>query len=186
MTLNTNSPTHGNIDANETTVLIAGATGWLGGKIAREVAATGSRTRIGLRRGTAHPDATTLKTTLGADIVELDLTNPETLPGAVDGVDVVISAIQGGPELLIDGQAALARAAYEAGVRRIFPSDFGVDFTQIPEKDHLFFAWRSQGQEAIAATGLAQTNTYNGAFAEMLLPNPFLNFVDWDKATVNF
>lgn len=186
MTLTTNSPTHDDDDANSPTVLIAGATGWLGAKIAREVAASGSRARIGLRGGTTHPEAANLSTVLGADIVELDLTKPETLPGAVDGVDVVISVIQGGPELLIDGQAALARAAYGAGVRRIFPSDFGVDFTQIPDMDHLFFAWRSQGQEAIAATGLAQTNTYNGAFAEMLLPNPFLPLIDWEKAVVPF
>lgn len=172
--------------SRQTTVLVAGATGWLGRKITREIAAAGSRTRVGLRNGTSHPDAAEFGSITGVEVVELDLTRPGTLPAAVEGVDVVVSAVQGGPDLLVDGQGALAQAAQAAGVRRIFPSDFAVDFTQIPDEEHLFFSWRRQGQEAIAATGLPQTNTYNGAFAEMLLPQPMLVLISWDDAEVNY
>lgn len=168
------------------TVLVVGATGWLGRQVTDEVAAAGGRARVGLRNGTAHPQAAELQSIDGVEVVELDLTQPDTLPAAVEGTDVVVSVIQGGPDLLVDGQAALARAAYAAGVRRFFPSDFAVDFTQIPAADHLFFAWRRQAQEAIAATGMAQTNTYNGAFAEMLLPQPMFVLTDWRNAEINY
>ena len=60
---------------------------------------------------------------------------------------------------------------------------FAVDFTTIPVEDHLFLGWRKLGQEAIAETGLAQTNTYNGAFTEMLR-QPFFGLVDWKNARV--
>ena len=169
-----------------TTVLIAGATGWLGRKVARELGAAGASLRIGLRHGPAHRDAADLKTIVGAEVVELDLTRPETIPRAVEGVDVIVSAVQGGPEILVDGQEALARAGQAAGVRRIFPSDFAVDFTTIPPEEHLFFAWRRQGQDAIAAIGLPQTNVYNGAFAEVLLPHSTFVLIDWADNEINY
>jgi hypothetical protein len=99
------------------------------------------------------------------------------------GAEVIVSALQGGPDTIIDGQRALALAGKAEGVRRIFPSDFAVDFSAIPVEDHLFLGWRKLAQAAIADTGLPQTNTYIGAFTEMLR-QPFFGLIDWDWADV--
>ena len=167
------------------TILIAGASGWLGRKIAASLLDAGGDVRLMLRGGAEHPKAKDLGGLVarGARIVAGDVTEPGSLPEALDGVSVIVSALQGGPDIIIVGQGKLAKAGKAAGVERIFPSDFAVDFTAIPVEDHLFLGWRKLGQAAIAETGLAQTNTYNGAFTEMLR-QPFFGLVDWENARV--
>lgn len=165
------------------TILVAGASGWLGQKIAGAVLDAGGDVQLMLRRGTEHPKAEDLAGLVarGARVVPGDVTDPATLPSALDGVSIIISALQGGPEIIIEGQRNLAEAGKAAGAERIFPSDFAVDFVTIPIEDHLFLGWRKLAQAAIADTGLAQTNTYNGAFTEMLR-QPFFGLLDWEKA----
>lgn len=167
------------------TVLIAGASGWLGRKIAAALLDQGGRVRLLLRGGAAHPKAGELATLVdrGALIVAGDVTRPSTLDPAMAGVDVIVSALQGPPEIIVDGQRALARAGRTAGVERIFPSDFAVDFSGIPAEQHLYLGWRKRAQAALSEIGLPQTNTYNGAFTEMLRL-PFFGLVDWDRARV--
>ena len=81
------------------------------------------------------------------------------------------------------GRERTRRWPFSGGAERIFPSDFVADVSAIPVEDHLFLGWRKLGQAAIAETGLAQTNTYNGAFTEMLR-QPFFGLVDWENARV--
>lgn len=167
------------------TILVAGASGWLGQKIANSVLDAGGDVRLMLRGGADHAKAKDLAGLVdrGASIVSGDVTEPGGLFAALDGVSVIVSTLQGGPEIIIDGQRNLAEAGKAAGAERIFPSDFAVDFTAIPVEDHLFLGWRKLGQAAIAETGLAQTNIYNGAFTEMLC-QPFFGLVDWKNARV--
>ena len=169
------------------TVLIAGATGMMGRKIAAALQARGAAPRLMARGGAAHPKAAALASLVaqGAVIVDADVSDPESLGRAVDGVDVIVSALQGGPEVIVDGQRALAEAGLKVGVERIFPSDFSVDFRRIADEEHVFLGWRRQGDAAIAVVGLPQTNTFNGAFTDMLL-EPFLGLIDWDKDQVAF
>lgn len=170
-----------------TTVLVAGATGWLGQQIAAELLNRGAHVRLMARGGSAHPKAQELAALIarGAALVDADVGAPDTLSAAVRGVDVIVSALQGGPDVVIDGQAALAAAGLRAGARRMFPSDYAVDFRGIADRDHLLFAWRKAGDAAIAATGLPQTNMFNGAFTEMLL-QPFFGLMNVDAAEVAF
>ena len=168
-------------------VLIAGATGMMGKKLAREVLARGGRARLMVREDKSDPKISALGSLLaqGAEIVTGDVTKPQTLAAAMGGVDVIVSALQGGPDVIVDGQRALAEAGKAAGVQRIFPSDFSVDFREIPLEDHIWLAYRKRGDAAILKTGLPQTNTFNGAFTEMLL-EPFLGMIAWDEAEVRF
>ena len=55
-----------------------------------------------------------------------DLADAPSLDRATDGVDVIISAVQGGPDFIVKGQVALAEAGKRNGVPRILPSDFGL------------------------------------------------------------
>ena len=70
-------------------VLVAGATGYLGGFVARELKNRGHFVRA-LARSPKN-----LASFLGSldEIVEADVTRPETLAGVCDGVDVVFSSI---------------------------------------------------------------------------------------------
>jgi len=167
------------------TILIAGATGAMGRKIARELIARGSKPRLMVRGGEYHRNFEDLRPLVeqGATVVDADVGDPASLPAAVEGVDVVISVLQGGPDVIIDGQRALAEAAKSAGAKRIFPSDFSVDFRPLAVEEHLFLGWRKQADEAIAAVGLAQTNTLNGAFTDMLTVD-FFNPIKWDEGVV--
>jgi uncharacterized protein YbjT (DUF2867 family) len=57
-----------------------------------------------------------------------DVTNPAVVDVAVNGVDVVIPALNGGPEVLVTGRLALLAAAERHHVSRFVPSDYSGDF----------------------------------------------------------
>lgn len=154
-----------------TTVLVAGATGMLGGKIAAELL---SLPRVDLRlltrrdawqnpRKKAGLDALVAR---GARIAEGDLAEPASLKAATAGVDVVVSAVQGGRQVIVDGQLALARAAAGNGARRMLPSDFALDIFKSPPGEHVFFDLRREADEAIAETGLEHVHVLSGAFMD--------------------
>ncbi len=68
-------------------VLVAGATGYLGGFVARELAARGHFVRA-LARSPEKLDQGSVN-----ELVEAEVTRPETLEGVCDGIDVVFSSI---------------------------------------------------------------------------------------------
>jgi uncharacterized protein YbjT (DUF2867 family) len=72
-----------------TRVLVAGATGYLGGFVARELKARGHFVRALART----PDKLAPVRDSLDDVVRAEVTRPETLAGACDGVDVVFSSV---------------------------------------------------------------------------------------------
>ena len=130
-------------------VLLAGATGMLGRRIAHCLTnEPDARLRLMLRPGTMN-DAGKAKALApilerGAEIVFGDLADPASLERAVTGVEVVVSAVQGASAVMIDGQVALAEAARRAGVRRILPSDFALDLFRTPPGEHRLYDMRRQ------------------------------------------
>ncbi len=164
------------------TILIAGATGWLGRKIAQEAQGLGATVRLLLRGGSTHPKAESLKalTTRGAIIAAGDLDDEASLLRATDGVGVVISAVQGGPETILDGQLRLAKAAKANGAWRMFPSDFAATYKHLTADEHPFLNLRARADAAIAETGLPQTNTVNGGFMETMT-SPFMGMADFEN-----
>jgi nucleoside-diphosphate-sugar epimerase len=166
-------------------ILVVGASGWLGSKVATELVALGLAPRLLIRGGAEHPKAKALFPLVaqGAQIVSGDLSDAASLQRATQNVDAIISAVQGGPDLIIDGQVRLAQAGLANGVQRIFPSDYAVRFDGVSPAYHLFLGWRAQANAAIGEIGLAQTNTFNGAFMEMLAQD-FFGLVDWDAKVI--
>jgi nucleoside-diphosphate-sugar epimerase len=163
------------------TVLIAGAAGWLGSQIVDALSHTDADVRILLRGGAAHPRAAELARK--GEIVIGDLTDPGSLDAAMHGVHTIVSAVQGGPDVIIDGQVALARAGLAQGAARILPSDFSVAIEGLTPARHLFLGWRAEADRQIAALGLPQINVLNGAFTEMLR-QPFFGLLDLDAGEV--
>ncbi len=110
------------------TFLILGATGLQGGAVAREMLERGQSIRILTRRASSQKAMALAK--MGADVVEGDLSKPETLPPAFEGVTGVFSVqdfYAPGVGLVGEveqGRAVLA-AAKAAGVRHIVQSSMG-------------------------------------------------------------
>lgn len=168
-------------------VLLAGATGMLGSRIAHHLLALpGVSVRLLVRDG-ASADPTkseTLRTlqSRGATVVTGDVTDTDSLARATENVDIVVSAVQGGPEIIVDGQVALARAAREQGAWRIVPSDFALDLFAATPGEHPLFDLRRQADEAIAELGIEHLHVLNGAFLDGMVDMGF----DHDARTVSY
>ncbi len=106
-------------------ILVTGATGKVGGAVVRAALADGHEVRALVR----DPARAGGLLPVRAQVVVGDVTDPATLPPALDGVDVVFNAM-GVPEqwlpdpslferVNVIGSADVARAAARAGVRRL-------------------------------------------------------------------
>ena len=165
------------------TILLVGATGMLGSRIAANLL---DRPQARLRLLVRSRTATKLKPLLdrGAEVIEGDLTDAASLDRATQGADVIVSAVQGGPRIIIDGQVALAEAGRRNGVRRMLPSDFALDLFKATPGEHAAFDARREADERIAATGLEQVNILQGGFMELFTPG--MGAIDLDAGTIGF
>ena len=101
-------------------ILVVGATGMLGGLIARRLLETGAQVRILVRPGSDFSDLERA----GAEPVTGDLKEPDTLAAACRGVRTVVttanSARRGQPDTVeavdLNGNRSLVEAAQQAGV----------------------------------------------------------------------
>ena len=167
------------------TILLVGATGMLGSRIAHHLLEQPeARVRLLVRDIMGKRQALDPFAAKGAELIEGDLADPASLDRATQGVDVIVSAVQGGPDVIVDGQAALAQAGKRNGVRRILPSDFGLDLFKATPGEHAAFDWRRTADERIAAIGLEQVNILQGGFMELFMPG--MGAIDLDKGTVGF
>ena len=167
---------------DRTHVLLAGATGMLGSKIARALLSKGDSVdlRVLVRTDASDAKAQEALASLiaaGAKMVEGDLLDAASLDAATKGVHVVVSAVQGGNDVIVGGQVALAEASRRNGVRRILPSDFAIDLFQIPADEHVWLGPRRRADEAIAALGIGHLHVLNGAFMEVFTA-PFFGVFD--------
>ena len=165
------------------TVLIAGSTGMFGSKVAHHFLDRDARLRLLVRPGTDSTDDNNILDELiqaGAETITGDLTDPASLDRATDGVDVIVSAVQGGPEIIIDGQVALAEAGKKNGVRRILPSDYALDIFKATEGEHPFFDQRVQADQQIADLGIEHVHILQGSFM-MMVANGFTMFPNADS-----
>jgi uncharacterized protein YbjT (DUF2867 family) len=111
-------------------ILVTGANGFVGGHVVQALRADGRDVRCFVRdRGRAQRLEAS-----GSELVEGDVTHPESLHAAVSGCDTVVHLVairQGRPEqfqrVMIDGTRNVIGAARDAGVRRfVLMSALGV------------------------------------------------------------
>lgn len=136
-------------------ILVVGATGDVGGSIARRLLESGHTVRILVRQGSDHGALVEA----GAEPVFGDLKDPSSLDPACAGVETVVttanSAKRGGDDTVesvdLDGNRALVEAATQAGVKRfIFVSALGADSdSPVP-----FLHAKARTEEAIQASGM--------------------------------
>jgi len=148
-------------------VLLVGATGQLGARIARELLSRGIKVRALVRP--SSPSGSLRR--LGAEIVPGDLREPSTLAIACAGADTVITtantARRGGGDTVdnVDraGTRALVNAARDAGVGHfVYMSAYGAS----PAAPVPFLAAKGESEEHLKGSGLAWTIVAADAFME--------------------
>jgi uncharacterized protein YbjT (DUF2867 family) len=148
-------------------VAIAGATGDLGGRIVRELSTMKAQVRAIVRPGTSDSKVKILQN-YGFEVVEIDLNNHDGLVKAMKGASVVLSALAGLRDVIVDGQTGLLNAAVEVKVPRFIPSDFSADFTKIPDGENRNLNFRLEFLKIAERADIKLTSILNGGFMDML------------------
>ncbi len=148
-------------------ILLAGATGNLGGHIARALIARGAHVRV-LVRPSSDPAKIAALQQLGMEIIQCEMTDAAALAQACEGVDCVVSALAGLREVIIDMQKLLLDAAVAAKVPRFIPSDFSLDFTKTQPGRNRNLDLRREFHVYLDQQPIQATTIFNGAFADML------------------
>lgn len=167
-------------------IFVAGATGLLGGRIVGALLDQGASVRALVRPGVDAEKKAAISAlqARGLEVVEGDITDPAgRLADAIGDAATVVSAVQGGPEVIVDGQANLVRAAEKAGAGRFIPSDFAVDVTRLEDGDNFMIDWRRRAAAAYRDADIAVVSVLNGAFYEVMLG--FMGIVDWERGTLS-
>jgi uncharacterized protein YbjT (DUF2867 family) len=98
-----------------------------------------------------------------------DLSDPASLAHACTGVEVVVSSVQGGRDVIVDGQTRLLRAAEQAGVARMMPSDYAIDFFKTaPGGNRNLDDRREMDVVLDASRDVRATSLLCGAFMDLL------------------
>lgn len=151
-------------------LIVAGATGDLGGCIVNALHQRGATVRALVRPETDQAKVDNL-THLGVDVWRVEFTDPAALTRACEGGSCVVSALAGLREVIVDAQTQLLNAAVAAGVPRFIPSDFASDYTQQAPGLNRNFDLRRAFQARLDQAPIAATSILNGTFGEILTYN---------------
>ncbi|HVO20662.1 MAG TPA: NmrA family NAD(P)-binding protein [Anaeromyxobacter sp.] len=154
-------------EMQDSVIVVAGATGSLGGRITRALVERGASVRALVRHETPRDRLEVLQK-LGVTIAGVDLRSPAGSTAACTGASCVVSALQGLQDVIVDAQVALLHAAVKAGVPRFIPSDYSIDFTKLPSGQNRNLDLRREFHRHLAQAPISATTVFNGAFADML------------------
>ena len=151
----------------DSTIVVAGATGNLGGRIVKALLERGGGVRVLVRHGTARDKLERLQK-LGVAIASVDLNSGSEVTLACSGASCVVSALQGLRDVIVGKQTALLDGAIKADVPRFIPSDYSIDFTKLPPGENRNLDLRRDFHEYLDRTSISATTIFSGAFADML------------------
>ena len=156
--------------------LLAGATGDLGGRIARELLGRGTRVRAIVRPSSA-PGAVEALRRDGVEVAVADFDRVPELTAACAGGACVVSALSGLGDTVVGAQTRLLDAAVTAGVPRFIPSDFSIDYTATRPGTNRNLDYRRAFRERLDRAPVAATSVFNGMFTDLLTgPAPVVLF----------
>lgn len=148
-------------------IVLAGASGDLGYRIAQALLDRGAEVRALVRNDVTTPNFTRLAF-LGANPVGADVHDVRSVAAACAGADCVVSALNGLHEVIVDRQTVLLDGAVAAGVPRFISSDFSADFTQSTPGRNRNFDLRREFMARAESAPIKVTSILNGAFMDML------------------
>jgi nucleoside-diphosphate-sugar epimerase len=148
-------------------IILAGATGNLGGKIATALVAKGAEVRAIVRHET---DAIKIKNLeeKGVLVFQVDTSNKSEISKHCSGALCMVSALAGLRETVIDTQKIFLDAAIEAGVPRFIPSDYSSDFTNLVEGKNRNLDFRREFHTYLDSKPIQATTIFNGPFMDLL------------------
>ena len=165
---------------NDPTIVVAGAVGNLGGRIARALRERGARVRGLVRPGTANSRLQRLREH-GVEIAGVALDSASEVGPFCRGASCVVSALQGLRDVIVDKQTVLLDAAIAAGVPRFIPSDYSIDFTRFPPGENRNLDLRRAFHERLDQSPISATTIYCGAFGDMLTGQMPLILFRWKR-----
>ncbi len=148
-------------------IVVAGATGNLGGRIVSALLERGASVRA-LVRHDAAPGKLDRLQALGVAIARVDLGDGSGATSACSGASCVVSALSGLRDVIVEAQAALLDAAIAAGVPRFIPSDYSIDFTKLPPGRNRNLDLRRDFHARLDRASISATTIFNGAFTDLL------------------
>ena len=157
-------------------IVVTGATGNLGGRIVNALLNKGAQVRAVVRPGSDGAKLDELRGK-GVTVVQSQMSDAHELAPALAGAAVVVSAVAGLRDVIVDTQSIVLDAAVAAGVPRFIPSDFSTDYTRLPAGDNRNFDLRREFRTYLDKAPIQATSILNGAFGEILTYNiPLLDF----------
>ncbi|WP_157966532.1 NmrA family NAD(P)-binding protein [Fastidiosibacter lacustris] len=118
----------------------------------------------------------------GAQIIEgeIGVGNEDALASLCQGAMTVISAVQGGPDIIIDGQKQLLIAARKAGVKRFIPSDFSLNLFKVTPGHIITSDWRLTFSDIADKErgNIEVVHILNGGFLDSGIMFDFLRLID--------
>lgn len=148
-------------------LLVAGATGNLGGRIVQALRAQGASVRA-IVRPTSDPAKIAALTAMGVTVIPVAPHDKAALTQACTGVSCVVSALSGLRDVVIDAQTELLDAAVAAGVPRFIPSDYALDFLPLTPGKNRNLDLRREFHAVLDRAPIAATSIFNGPFMDML------------------
>jgi uncharacterized protein YbjT (DUF2867 family) len=148
-------------------ILVAGATGDLGGRITQALVAKGAKVRA-VVRASSDPEKIQKLEKMGVEVVKADTSNLAEMTAVCKDVGCVVSALAGLRDVIIDAQKVLLEAAVAAGVPRFIPSDYALDFTKFNDGENRNLDLRREFHTHLDKSNIAATTIFNDAFMDML------------------
>ncbi len=165
---------------DDSTIVVAGATGNLGGRIVRALLERGARVRALVRTRTPRDKLDRLGET-GVTIARVDLNSASQVAPACAGASCIVSALAGLRDVIVEAQTVLLEAAIQAGVPRLIPSDYSIDFTRLPPGENRNLDLRREFHQRLDKASIRATTIFNGAFTEMLTAQMPLILFKWRR-----
>ncbi|ATB28288.1 NmrA family NAD(P)-binding protein [Melittangium boletus] len=168
------------------TIALVGSTGHLGTLIANALLEKPDVQLRLLVRAASRAKVAELERR-GAEIIEGAL-GPEdgaALATLCKGAYAVVSAVQGGPDVIIEGQRRLLHAARHAGVRRFIPSDYALDLFKVKPGNIVTSEMRRQFAliEEAERGDVEVVHVLNGGFLDRGVLFGFIRVIDVEKQT---
>jgi len=148
-------------------IVVAGATGNLGGRITKAILERDGSVRAIVRHN-SDPEKVGVLRKSGVTIATVDFNNSPQLIEACRGASCVVSALSGLRDIIVETQTQLLDAAVKGGVPRFIPSDYSIDFTKLAPGTNRNLDLRREFRERLDKAPIAATSILNGMFTHLL------------------
>lgn len=148
-------------------IVIAGATGDLGGRIVKSLLEKGAEVRALVRASTDIEKMKNLEQ-MGVKVLKIDMSDSKEIAKACEGAFCVVSAVAGLRDVIIDTQKKLVDGAVMADVPHFIPSDFSIDFTNLEVGQNRNLDLRREFHQYLEESPIASTTIFNGPFMDLL------------------